>query len=74
MMPEANIEAVIEAGRVNLAKKSPNDLKEAAATSKRLRRHPSSAESDQICDFENWSLLFCLGLNKKYERCKTLVL
>ena len=46
--PEANIEAVIEAGRVNLAIKSPKDLKEAAVTSQRLRRHPSAAESDQI--------------------------
>ena len=48
MRPEANIEAAIEAGRVNLAKKSSKDLKEAAATSKKLRRHPSAAESDQI--------------------------
>jgi hypothetical protein len=46
MRPEANIEAEIEAGRGNLAKKSPMDLKEAAATSKKLRRHPSAADSE----------------------------
>ena len=72
--PEANAEAVIEAGRVNLAKKSPNDLKEAAATSKRLRRHPSAAESDQICGFENWLVILCIGLNQKSIWEKTLIL
>ena len=44
--PEANIEAIIEAGRVNLAKSNPNDLKKAAVTSKKLWRHPSAAEAD----------------------------
>ena len=38
MRPEANIEAVIEAGRVILPQKSPKNLKEAAAASKKLRR------------------------------------
>ena len=49
--PEANFEAVIEAGRVNLARKSPKDLKEVIATSIMLWRHPSAADSDQIIAF-----------------------
>ena len=48
MRPEAKIFAVIVAGRGNLAKESPENLKEAVVTSKRLWRHPSSADSDQI--------------------------
>ena len=48
MRPEAKIFAVIVAGRVNLAKESPENLKEAVVTSKRLWRHPSSSDSDQI--------------------------
>ena len=48
MRPEAKIFAVIVAGRVNLAKESPKNLKEAVVTSKRLWRHPSSADSDHI--------------------------
>ena len=36
---EAVLEAAIEGGRVNLPKKSPKILKEAAATSKMLHRH-----------------------------------
>ena len=48
MRPEATIFAVIVAGRVNLAKESPENLKEAVVTSKRLWRHPSSADSDHI--------------------------
>ena len=48
MRPEANIEAAIEAGRVNLALKNPIDLKEAVVASKEPRRHPSAADSDQI--------------------------
>ena len=74
MRPEAKFKAVIEAGRVNLTQKSPNDLKEAAATSKRLRRHPSAAESDQICGFENWLVILCIGLNQKSMWEKTLIL
>ena len=48
MNPEAKIFAVIVAGRVNLAKESLENLKEAVVTSKRLWRHPSSADSDHI--------------------------
>ena len=48
MRPEAKIFAVIVAGRVNLAKESPKNLKKAVVTSKRLWRHPSSADSDHI--------------------------
>ena len=33
---------------MNLAKESPENLKEAVVTSKRLWRHPSSADSDHI--------------------------
>ena len=46
--PEANSEAAMEAGRVNLLPKNSKDLKEAAMTSKNLRRHPSAADADQI--------------------------
>ena len=41
-------EAEIEAGRVNLTKKSPRDLKKAVVTSKMIWRHPSAAEADQV--------------------------
>ena len=60
MRPEANIEAAREAGRVNLAQKRPKDLKEALVTSKKLWRHPSAAEADQIWSFEKCSVLFFL--------------
>ena len=57
MRPEAKIFAVIVAGRVNLAKESPENLKEAVVTSKRLWRHPSSADSDHIlADFKSFKL------------------
>ena len=49
--PEANFEAAIEAGRVNLAKKNPLHLKEAVPTFIMLWRHPSAADSDQIIEF-----------------------
>ena len=55
MRPQANIEAGIQAGRVNLAKKSFKDLQEAVVTFKKLWRQPSAADSDQIFDFENCS-------------------
>ena len=60
MKPEANIEADIEAGRVNLTKKSPKDLKKAVVTSKKLWRHPSAAEADKVWSFEKCSVLFFL--------------
>ena len=63
MRPEANIEADIEAGRVNLAKKNSKDLEEAAVASKKLRRHPSAAEADQIWGFEKCSGFGCLEPN-----------
>ena len=48
LRPEAKLEAVTKAGRVNLTQKSPKDLKKAVETSKKLWRHPSAAEADQI--------------------------
>ena len=48
LRPEAKLEAVIEAGRVNLPQKSPKNLKEAAAASKRLRRYSVFTDSEQF--------------------------
>ena len=52
LRPEAKLEAVIEAGRVNLPQKSPKNLKEAAAASKKLLRHSVFADSEQF-----WAVL-----------------
>ena len=54
MRPEAKFEAVIEAGRVNLAQKNPNDLKEAAVASKHLGRHPVSNRFQLNLCFWKW--------------------
>ena len=56
MRPEANVEAVIEAGRVILPQKSPKNLKEAAAASKKLRRHSVCTDSEQF--WAIWKLKF----------------
>ena len=51
MRPEAKIEAALEAGRMNLTKKSSKNLKEAAEASKDLRRHPVGTDSDVTLTF-----------------------
>ena len=48
MRPEANFEAVIEAGRVILPQKFFKNLKEAAVASKRLRRQAVCTDSEQF--------------------------
>ena len=56
MRPEANIEAVIEAGRVILPQKSPKNLKEAATASKKLLGHSVCTDSEQF--WAIWKLKF----------------
>ena len=51
MRPEANLEAVIEAGRVILLIKCPKNLKEAAAAPKKLRRHTVGTDSEPNLTF-----------------------
>ena len=58
MRPKVEIEAEMEAGRVNLPKKVPKNLKEAAATSKMLERHSVGTDSNPNLTF--WKLLCIL--------------
>ena len=52
---EANIEAAIEAGRVNLVKKHSHGQRGRFWPLQRPWPHPSAADSDQIWGFENCS-------------------
>ena len=52
LRPEAKLEAAIETGWVILPQKSPKNLKEAAAASKRLRRYSVFTDSEQF-----WAVL-----------------